>query len=60
MGGEAIAAANLFHGSFDNDGMYFELNEPFLEANILPLLYANKSNALDPEYYLRRLYYQQY
>lgn len=58
IGGKAIAAANLFHGTFDNDGMYLELNEPFLEANILPLLHANKNNALSPDYYLRRLYYR--
>jgi hypothetical protein len=58
IGGKAIAAANLFQGTFDDDGMYLELKEPFLEANILPLLHANKNSVVGPEYYLQRLYYR--
>lgn len=54
----AVAAANIYDGVVDRDGIYFEVREPFVETNLLPMLYANRDPATNADYYIRRLFYR--
>lgn len=51
----AIAAANLFHGTADEDGLDFYLDEPFVDTHILQLLHVHQRDLPDAQFFIDRI-----
>lgn len=55
VGRKSIAVANLFSGSYDQDGFELMMVEPFENASVLDLLNGNLAQLNTPEFFTTRV-----
>lgn len=56
VGRKAIAVANLYTGSYDQDGFELIMVEPFKNASVLDLLNKNTNQLTKPEFFTQKVW----